>query len=45
MSFGDALAFGKMLLRFDDPEQIERVKDRWIQRQRPNRVTTRSNYD
>jgi hypothetical protein len=42
MSFGDALgAFGKMLLLVDDPEQIERAKDRWIPRERPNRVRSR----
>jgi hypothetical protein len=38
-SFGDALgAFGKMLLMVDDPEQIERVKNRWTPRERPNPI-------
>lgn len=39
LSFGDFLgAVGKMLLLVDDHEQIERVKDRWTPRERPNPI-------
>jgi hypothetical protein len=37
LSFGDFLgAVGKLMLLVDDPAQVERVKDRWIQRRWPN---------